>query len=57
MGNKTTNSKGEIVPGSYVIIKSKELVYEVGQIKQGFAELKLHNKVIGKFPIDQLKGI
>lgn len=57
MGNKTTNSKGEIVPGSYVIIKSKELVYEVGQIKQGLAELKLHNKVIGKFPIDQLKGI
>lgn len=50
----TTNSVGEIISGTKVIIKNKDVIYDVGEVHTGKATLYLRNKEIGTFPLSEI---
>lgn len=50
----TSNSRGEIVSGSKVKIKSSSSVYDVGEVTTTVAILYKNGKLVGKFPIADL---
>lgn len=53
----TANSRGEIVPGSKVMIKTEDVVYDVGEVKGNIVTLYKENKFIGKIPIEKLSVV
>lgn len=50
----TSNSRGEIVPGSKVKIKKCNIVYDVGKVTTTTAVLYKNGKLVGKFQIADL---
>ena len=53
----TTNSKGQIVPGSRVRVPGNTIIFDVGEVINGIAFLYINNKKVAEMPIKELQAI